>query len=347
MKSFEPTSNNYRLVLIFAIVMFCSFAQAGKQVSKTTAKSPPKIVAKAAADETSEIPSGVKKTVPEFVAKLKERINKLGYKWDLSVFVNDGWEVGGYSIDGYPLLYWKCGDPEKNPNSSLVLSAVHGDEVTPIFYGFRLVEWVKARPELCKDKSIVIAPIVNPDGFMRYSKGTRTNFNKVDINRNFDTPDWAVNAQKLWKERYQSLRRYYPGDKGGSEPETVFQQWLITTYKPVKIMSVHAPLNMLDYDGPADQRTISFVKTYIDSCETLKEAVKKATPELRFYAYGLFPGSLGNYAGRQRGIPVLTAELPSIDPALAAHYFSVLENGTRTFFEYKLKDSPIRSVTNQ
>lgn len=285
-----------------------------------------------------------KKTAPELIAKLKERILKLNYKWDLSVFINEGWEIGGYSVDGNPLIYWKCGDQEKALNSSLVLSAVHGDEVTPVFFGFRLVEWLKARPEICKNKFIVIAPIVNPDGFLRYSKGTRTNFNKVDINRNFDTPDWAVSAQKLWKERYKSMRRYYPGDTGGSEPETVFQKWMIQTYRPIKIMSVHAPLNMLDYDGPADQKTINFMKSYVESCEMLKEAVKKATPDLRFFAYGLFPGSLGNYAGRQRGIPVLTAELPSVDASMAAHYFSALENGTRTFFEYELKDSPIRSA---
>ncbi len=338
MRKFRVIYNFGFFVSLFLIVMFCNPVLAKEKAAKPTKEH--------VADESRETPSNVKKNPAEFITKLKQRIQKLNYKWDLSVFVDDGWEIGGYSIDGNPLIYWKCGDNSSTSNTSLVLSAVHGDEVTPVFFGFRLVEWVKARPELCKNKSIVIAPIVNPDGFMRYSKGTRTNFNKVDINRNFDTPDWAANALKMWKERYQSLRRYYPGDKGGSEPETVFQQWLVSTYKPSKIMSVHAPLNMLDYDGPADQKTISFMKSYIDSCEVLKEAVKKATPELRFYAYGLFPGSLGNYAGRQRGIPVLTAELPSVDPALAAHYFSVLEKGTRTFFEYNIKDSPIRSANN-
>src|SRR5690606_41921411 len=67
---------------------------------------------------------------------------------------------------------------------------VHGDEVTPVYFGFRVVEWLKARPEICEKAFVVVAPIINPDGFLRYTSGTRTNYNKVDLNRNFDTPEW-------------------------------------------------------------------------------------------------------------------------------------------------------------
>lgn len=278
-------------------------------------------------------------TIPQMMDKLRERVDKL-YKWDKSLFVKEGWLQQGTSVNDLPLIYWTCGNSAENV--SLILSTVHGDEVTPVYFGFRLVEWVKARPELCKNRTVVIAPLVNPDGFLRYRVGTRTNFNKVDLNRNFDTPDWAASALSLWKTKGNSQRRYYPGDKAGSEPETKFQAWLIDHFKPHKILTVHAPLNMMDYDGPQTEDALKFSKAYIDSCNQLKNVIKQATPSLNFFAYGYFPGSLGNYAGVQRGIPTLTAELPSTDADKAGFYFGELEAGTKLFLDYQIKGSPIK-----
>jgi murein peptide amidase A len=282
-----------------------------------------------AEDDGDRPPSTTETTVDQLMAELKKMVRNRGYKWDLSIFNAEGYKTHGFSVDKKPLLYYTCGNPDSG-NNSLILSAVHGDEVNPLYFGFRIVEWLKARPELCKNGFVVIAPLVNPDGVMRYSKGTRTNFNKIDVNRNFDTPEFASQAMKLWKEKYKS-RRYYPGDKAASEPETQFQKWLIDEFKPVKILSVHAPLNMMDYDGPQGQGTDAFSKTYVESCENLKSAVQKATPSLKLYSYGIFPGSLGNYAGKQRGIPTFTLELPTTDHTLGGHYFGELESGTRLF----------------
>src|SRR5690606_37420160 len=75
-----------------------------------------------------------------------------------------------------------------------------------------------------------------------------------------------------------------------SEPET---RWLldqIQQFRPDAIIAVHAPYGVLDYDGPR-------------------------TPPDRFgflhlQVLGVFPGSLGNYAGVGLGLPVITLELP-------------------------------------
>ncbi len=273
--------------------------------------------------------------ISDLMGKLKARILQKNFDWDLSLFHEEGWLTHGKTVNGLPLIYWTCGSKEAS-NRSLVLSAVHGDEVTPTYFGFRLIEWLKARPESCKNRFIVVAPMVNPDGFLRYTSGTRTNYNKVDLNRNFDTPDWDKSALHLWKTKYGSRRRRYPGPKAGSEPETLFQQWLITEFKPVKILSVHAPLNILDYDGPRNGVTQAFSDKYIASCESLKSEMKKSTSLLKFHGYGLFPGSLGNYAGKQRGIPTVTAELPSTTASKAGHYFGLLEKATQVFFEYEI-----------
>jgi murein peptide amidase A len=267
--------------------------------------------------------------VDALLTEIKKTVRTRAYKWDLSVFSAEGLKVQGQSVGQRPLVYYTCGDKDSG-NNSLILSTVHGDEVNPAYFGFRLIEWLRARPELCQKGFVVIAPLVNPDGFLRYTKGTRTNANKIDVNRNFDTPEFAQLAMKLWKEKFKS-RRYYPGEKPASEPETQFQKWLIDEFKPNKILSIHAPLNILDYDGPSDADTQAFSKSYIDSCEYLKTAIQKATPSLKFFAYGIFPGSLGNYAGKQRGIPTFTVELPTTDASLAGQYFGDLETGTRLF----------------
>lgn len=278
-----------------------------------------------------------KMSIESMMTEVHERISK--WNWDKSLFPKTGWKEKSQSVYGRPLIYWTCGSP-KNENVSLFLSAVHGDEVTPIYFGFRLVEWIKARPELCENSYIVVAPLVNPDGFLRYTNGTRTNYNKVDLNRNFDTPEWDVNALKIWKEKYKSQRRYFPGDFKASEPEIHFQKWLIDEFKPTKILSIHAPLNHLDFDGPTTAQAQKFTEEYIRSCDYLKKVLEEAKTGLRVFAYGTFPGSLGNYAGRLKGIPTITVELPTIDYRQAGNYFSNMEKGLHVFINYKMQSKP-------
>jgi hypothetical protein len=51
--------------------------------------------------------------------------------------------------------------------------------------------------------------------------------------------------------------------------------------------------------------------------------LKKVSKEngLPFQRYQVFPGSLGNYAGMERGIHTLTLELPSSEPLKGPEYF--------------------------
>lgn len=289
--------------------------------------------------------------VTELMEKLKNRIRKNKYQWDLSLFTDQGWKVRGSTVNGLPLIYWACGN-ENAANRSLVLSAVHGDEITPVHFGFRLVEWLKARrSELCHDKNyIVVAPIVNPDGFLRYRRGTRTNYHKVDLNRNFDTPDWHRLAHKKWKERTvngQPQRRYYPGEKPATEPEIHFQKWLIEEFHPSKIMSVHAPLRFLDLDGPSTEKMKIFARSYIEAVEAMKIRLQSSTKLLKFHLYGTFPGSLGNYAGKQLGIPTITTELPTSNPHFAGKYFGDLEESTKVFLSFDFSETPRREVTQK
>ena len=56
-------------------------------------------------------------------------------------------------------------------------------------------------------------------------------------------------------------------------------------------MSVHAPLGVLDFDGPSVPPS-RLGRLYLDQV-------------------GIYPGSLGNYGGVHKRVPVVTVELPS------------------------------------
>ena len=103
-----------------------------------------------------------------------------------------------------------------------------------------------------------------------------------------------------------------------SEPETVFQVKLIDMFRPDKIISVHAPLTMLDYDGPVD---LSSGGSVGPRANQLLIQMSQGAQGYRIKNYPFFPGSLGNYAGNERNIPTYTLELPSSDNRLHKVYW--------------------------
>jgi murein peptide amidase A len=64
----------------------------------------------------------------------------------------------------------------------------------------------------------------------------------------------------------------------------------MNSFQPNLIISVHAPYGVLDFDGPAVPPS-RLGRLYLDQV-------------------GIFPGSLGNFGGVHKGIPVVTIELP-------------------------------------
>lgn len=178
---------------------------------------------------------------------------------------------------------------KKSQAKILLIGGTHGDELTSISVVFK---WLKI---LKKHHSGLfhwhITPLMNPDGLLK-KKHSRTNANGVDLNRNFPPALHEMTPNQYWvKKAYKSKRRF-PGKSPLSEPES---QWLfdeIESFKPDVIVALHAPYKLVDYDAP-----------------NRKNAPKKIG---RLYKnlMGTYPGSLGNYAGIQKGIPVITIELP-------------------------------------
>lgn len=193
------------------------------------------------------------------------------------------------SVKGQPLLYrdYLPSSRRASPRRVLLLGGIHGDEFSAVSVVFQWMRRLDSeRFQLFHWRVI---PCANPDGLLA-QPARRMNARGVDLNRNFPTPDWKSDAIRYWESRTRKDPRRYPGPSALSEPETRWLLQQIVEFKPDAIVSVHAPYGVLDYDGP-DEPPNRF-------------------GYLRLHQLGTYPGSLGNYAGVNLGVPVITLELP-------------------------------------
>jgi len=110
--------------------------------------------------------------------------------------------------------------------------------------------------------------------------------------------------------------------------------------KPQKILSIHSPLNFLDYDGPSSLALSRFPRDYTQECDRLRKSLKAVSG-------GFYPGSLGNYAGRELGIPTLTLELPSADAKKAENYWNQFSRGIRAMIQFTVPSYASRQLEKQ
>jgi protein MpaA len=165
---------------------------------------------------------------------------------------------------------------------ALIFFSIHGDERPAEELATAFGEWLEAHPESWADREICFVPVMNPDGL---ASRTRVNGAGVDVNRNFPADNWQTQARGA---------RYNPGPFAASEVETTALMRLIERLPPQWIVSIHAPLACVDWDGPG---------------EALARAMSEANGlPARKVGYAT-PGSFGSWAGVDRGIPVVTLEL--------------------------------------
>ena len=173
----------------------------------------------------------------------------------------------------------------------LVVGAIHGDELSSASVA---LHWLKLAEQSPVDMPQAVhwrfIPALNPDGLLSQPP-RRVNANGVDLNRNFPTPNWERDAKTYWEKRTKKDPRRYPGAKPLSEPESRFIFEEMQRFKPQLIVSIHAPYGVLDFDGPSVPPS-KLGRLYLDQV-------------------GIFPGSLGNYGGVHKGVPVVTVELPN------------------------------------
>jgi murein peptide amidase A len=194
------------------------------------------------------------------------------------------------SVKGRPLVYRDI--PVEQPRLRvLVIGGIHGDELSSASVA---LHWIKLAEQTPSDTPTPVhwrfVPAMNPDGLL-VQPPSRANANGVDLNRNFPTPNWERDAKDYWEKKTRKDPRRWPGSKPLSEPETQFLFAQMQSFKPNLIVSIHAPYGVLDFDGPTVPPS-KLGRLYLDQV-------------------GIFPGSLGNYGGVHKGIPVVTIELPN------------------------------------
>ncbi|HTD05805.1 M14 family zinc carboxypeptidase [Undibacterium sp.] len=198
--------------------------------------------------------------------------------------------TGAWSQNGFPILAREIAAGQRSGPALkvLLIGGIHGDELTAssiVFKWLALMQKPAAQEFQWK-----VAPVVNPDGLLA-AKPRRVNARGVDLNRNFPTPNWQQDAPRYWAKVTASDPRRYPGSAPLSEPESRWVHDTIEQFKPDVIISVHAPFGVLDFDGPVKPPS--------------------RFGRLMFNRVGVYPGSLGNYSGLHRDIPVVTIELPN------------------------------------
>ena len=197
--------------------------------------------------------------------------------------------TGAESVKGVPILMKEYPPLDQRlPQSRvLLLGGIHGDEYSSVSVVFKWMNKLNRYHSGLFHWKVI--PLLNPDGLLQ-RKSKRINARGVDLNRNFPTQNWEKETEHYWVKRTRKNPRRYPGKAALSEPESRWLHELIEEFKPDAIVSVHAPYGVLDFDGP-------------------RKAPKKLG-NLYLNLLGAYPGSLGNYAGIENDIPVITIELP-------------------------------------
>jgi protein MpaA len=248
-------------------------------------KSEPEALAQVKTEPQKQVVAGVNPTI-ELCSEVGRKLGSVSVEDCLSQnLVHSGFSIARRSLafKDYPPVAGR-----EPLGRVLVIGGIHGDEFSSVSV---LIKWMKI---LDKNHSGLFhwrfVPTANPDGLLN-RKSQRQNQNGVDLNRNFPTSDWKVNALSYWEHKTNRNPRRYPGPYQASEPET---QWLvkqISEFNPEAIISLHAPYHLVDYDGPP--------------------TAPEVLGGLSLRRLGVYPGSLGNYAGIDLEMPIVTVELKS------------------------------------
>lgn len=166
----------------------------------------------------------------------------------------------------------------------VILASIHGTE--PI--GTPLLNQLSTRlfqdSAMTEERTIYCVSMVNPDGFVGQTRGNREN---IDINRNFPTENFG--------------RGWFHGDAPLDSIESEVLMRFLLDIQPARVLSIHQPLNGIDYDGPSKE---------------LAEELSMVSG-IRIHKLGSRSGSLGTFLGVEMNIPVITLEISEKRAALS------------------------------
>ena len=193
--------------------------------------------------------------------------------------LRSGRSVLGRAIGAYVL--------GRGPGTVLVHGGIHGDEPDAVTVVEEFARQVMRSPLPASAPRLVLVPAANPDGL---AAGTKDNARGVDLNRNFPSANYLPDVPGTFAAGYD------PGPAPLSEPESAYLAALIAELRPDCLVAVHQPFACVNWDGPA-------------ALLAERMAAASGWPVRADLGYAT-PGSFGSCYGRDRGLPVITLELP-------------------------------------
>lgn len=166
---------------------------------------------------------------------------------------------------------------------AVLFGAIHGDEPVTALMLERLADELVERPP---GRDTWIIPCVNPDGV---AAGTKNNARDVDLNRNFAAANWAAAYEP----------GYLPGKSPEDQPETQALVALIERVGAHRLVAVHATFRVVNWDGAGR----ALAEQMAERCGY------PASGDIGYPTRGSF----GSKYGVDRGLEVITLEVPYLD----------------------------------
>lgn len=187
----------------------------------------------------------------------------------------------GRSVDQAPIV---AEDHGRGRARVYLIGLIHGDEPE----GFATLDAV--RPILRRQTGVRVrlVPDMNPDGRVA---GTRGNARGIDLNRNWPASNFTAHRRR--------------GEAPLSEPESAAVHTDLTRFRPDVLIVLHSISRggpFVNFDGPEPAEHLA--RVFVDAAAMTGDPRWRVVPSMGYPT----PGSLGTYAGIDRGIPTLTIE---------------------------------------
>jgi protein MpaA len=194
-------------------------------------------------------------------------------------------EIVGTTVLGRPIdaIAFKPPRYAQPRPPAIIFGALHGDEPATTLQAQRLIEELIERPP---GRETWVIPAVNVDGLLA---GTKNNARDVDLNRNFASANWTAGYKG----------GYFPGATAESEPETQALVALIERLGAERLVALHATFKVMNWDGRG---------------QALAEEMGRLAgyPASGDIGYPT-AGSFGSKYGVDRGLEVVTVEVPYLE----------------------------------
>lgn len=186
----------------------------------------------------------------------------------------------------------RCYKKGNSGEKIMLIGCVHGNEKAGILISAKVLNEIFERDNI--KNTLICIPSANPDGNIL---NTRTNANRVDINRNFPASNWVhTDSSKL----YYDKKTFWGGNQPASETETKFILKVDSLYHPDAFIILHQFMNCVQYDGTGIALA-SFIA---------KRTGQKLLDNIGYKT----EGSIGSYFGENKRKEVVTIELPENPP---------------------------------